>query len=182
MLRLALLLGALCALTRGCPNIISRSQWGAQRVNCHRAMATPVANVVIHHSAGPACSNRAHCTRVVKGIQNYHINSQKWCDIGYSFIVGEDGSVFEGRGWNNVGAHAPAMNSRSIGICVLGTFTSRIPSSAALNAVQSLIRCGVSRGYIRSNYALKGHRNVSATACPGNSFYNLIRKWPQFRA
>lgn len=38
-----------------------------------------------------------------------------WSDIGYNFVVGEDGLVYEGRGWSTVGAHAPNFNSNSIG-------------------------------------------------------------------
>jgi hypothetical protein len=38
-------------------------------------------------------------------------------------VVGEDGNVYEGRGWDNWGAHAPAYNSKSIGICIIGDFT-----------------------------------------------------------
>ncbi|CAJ0933678.1 unnamed protein product [Ranitomeya imitator] len=40
----------------------------------------------------------------------------------------------------------PNYNSNSIGISVFGSFTSKNPNSAALNAVQSLISCGVSKG------------------------------------
>ena len=38
-----------------------------------------------------------------------------WDDIGYSFMIGGDGSVFEGRGWDRVGAHTYGFNKRSLG-------------------------------------------------------------------
>ena len=38
-----------------------------------------------------------------------------WSDIGYSFLVGGDGKVYEGRGWNHVGAHTSGYNSEGIG-------------------------------------------------------------------
>lgn len=34
-----------------------------------------------------------------------------WLDIGYSFFVGEDGVVYEGCGWNNVGVYIFGYNS-----------------------------------------------------------------------
>jgi peptidoglycan recognition protein len=40
-------------------------------------------------------------------LYNYNNLIQGWSDIGYNFIVGEDGNVYEGRGWTKVGAHAP---------------------------------------------------------------------------
>jgi N-acetylmuramoyl-L-alanine amidase len=51
------------------------------------------------------------------------MDNNGWNDIGYNFLVGEDGNVYEGQGWNYVGAHAPAYNLRSIGICIIGDFT-----------------------------------------------------------
>nr|AXI69829.1 PGRP-SC2 [Andrias davidianus] len=184
MLRIFALLSALCAVTYAqCPTILTKSQWGARAVTCLTAMKTPVTSVVIHHTEGAACTTKSACITRVKGIQTYHMNSRAWCDIGYSFLVGEDGLVYEGRGWYKVGAHAlPGMSPRSIGISVIGSFNSRKPNNAAQNAVKNLIKCGVSRGYVRSTYILKGHRNVTPTDCPGSTFYNLTRGWPRFRA
>ena len=55
-----------------------------------------------------------------------------------------------------------------------------VPNSAAQNAVKSLIQCGVSLGRIKTTYQLKGNRDGSATDCPGDSFYNLIKTWTNF--
>ena len=71
--------------------------------------------------------------------------SDRWSDIGYNFLIGGDGIVYEGRGWDLVGAHAVGHNSVSIGISFIGTFTDSTPTSAALNVAKQLIRCGVSR-------------------------------------
>jgi N-acetylmuramoyl-L-alanine amidase len=61
-----------------------------------------------------------------------------------------------------------AYNADSIGICVIGNFMTILPNSAAQNAVKSLIQCGVELGRIKVSYQLKGHRDGSATACPGS--------------
>lgn len=47
----------------------------------------PPEYVVIHHSAGPTCNNTNQCKSVVKGIQKFHMEQQKWLDIGYNFLV-----------------------------------------------------------------------------------------------
>ena len=33
-----------------------------------------------------------------------------WPDIGYNYLVGEDGQAYEGRGWNKEGAHTYGYN------------------------------------------------------------------------
>lgn len=41
-----------------------------------------------------------------------------------SFGIGGDGNIYEGRGFNVVGAHAPNYNNKSIGICLIGNWES----------------------------------------------------------
>ncbi|KAE8584873.1 hypothetical protein XENTR_v10021142 [Xenopus tropicalis] len=182
MLRLLAIFATLCAVANSCPTILTKAQWGGRAATCRTAMTTPVPYVIIHHTAGAHCSSQTSCISQAKSIQNYHMNSNAWCDVGYSFLVGEDGNVYEGRGWNSVGAHAPNYNSNSIGISVMGTYTNINPNTAAQNAVKNLISCGVTKGYIKSTYILKGHRNVGSTECPGNTFYNTVKTWPRFQA
>lgn len=40
----------------------------------------------------------------------------------FSFVVGGDGLVYEGRGWTTLGAHAGGANARSVGIALIGNF------------------------------------------------------------
>lgn len=42
----------------------------------------------------------------------------------FSFLIGGDGKVYEGRGWHKEGAHTYRYNKNSIGIAFIGTFTS----------------------------------------------------------
>lgn len=109
-----------------CPNIISRATWGARPPTSSSTLSTPVAYVVIHHGASAACSTQSSCTSMVKSYQDQHMDVNGWSDIGYNFIVGGDGNVYEGRGWTKQGAHAPGYNAQSIGICFIGTFTSML--------------------------------------------------------
>jgi N-acetylmuramoyl-L-alanine amidase len=79
------------------------------------SMSNPVPYVIIHHSEGTPCSTTSDCLRVVRGIQDFHMDLNGWDDIGYSFTIGENGLVYEARGWSRVGAHAPNYNANSIG-------------------------------------------------------------------
>jgi N-acetylmuramoyl-L-alanine amidase len=146
-----------------CPVIITRAQWGARAARSFTRLSRPVANAIVHHTAGAACSNQAKCKQQMKEIQNLHMNKNRWVDIGYNFCVGGDGLVYEGRGWMRVGAHTPNFNSVSIGICFIGTFTKTLPTAAALNAAKALIRCGVNNRHIKSGYRLGGHRQFGVS-------------------
>ncbi|ELU06479.1 hypothetical protein CAPTEDRAFT_99843, partial [Capitella teleta] len=159
-------------------SVISRSEWGARAPKSTQTIGSRV-RYIIHHSTGPSCFSRSACVSRVRSIQNYHLS--KWDDIGYNFLVGEDGNAYEGRGWNIKGAHAgPLYNSNSIGICVIGDFTSSSPNAAALRKVQALIKCGVDSGNLTATYKLHGHRDVSNTECNGDRFYRVITEWPNY--
>jgi N-acetylmuramoyl-L-alanine amidase len=164
----------------GCPRIVSRGEWGARAATSYITISRPIPRVFIHHTESAGCTSQSSCSAAVKSIQNYHIDSKGWADIGYNFLVGEDGNVYEGRGWDRVGAHALRYNPTGLGISMIGSFDSRLPNSAALNAVQRLISCGVSLGKISGSYALHGHRDGVCTDCPGDALYNRIRSWPRF--
>ncbi|KAF5308817.1 hypothetical protein FQR65_LT06050 [Abscondita terminalis] len=169
--------GVLANVIADCPNIISRSGWNARVTNLSNLSVNPVGHVIVHHSAGPSCSTEGTCKQRVKSIQNYHITQNRWTDIGYNFLIGEDGNVYEGRGWGKSGAHAPNYNDKSIGICIIGDYSNSAPNVAALNALKLLILCGEESGQIRSDYKLLGHRQVRDTLCPGQALYQEITTW-----
>ncbi|OCT66138.1 peptidoglycan recognition protein 1 [Xenopus laevis] len=182
MMRFFIFLTVFCVLAQGCPKIISRASWGASPSKCQARLPRALKYVIIHHTAGASCTTESACKAQARSIQNFHMKTNGWCDIGYNFLIGEDGQIYEGRGWQTVGAHAKNYNSNSIGISFMGTFTNRVPNSVAQQAAKNLINCAVAKNVINTDYTLKGHRDVSSTECPGTSFYNLIKNWPHFKA
>jgi N-acetylmuramoyl-L-alanine amidase len=109
-----------------------------------------------------------------------HISVVGWFDIGYNFLVGEDGRVYEGRGWDREGAHTHLWNSVAVAFSVMGNFMTRLPDPVAMSAVQNMITCGIQQGRITPEYKLYGHRDVGATACPGDKLYELINTWAHY--
>jgi N-acetylmuramoyl-L-alanine amidase len=164
----------------GCPRIVTRAEWGARAPTSISYISHPVPRYFVHHTETGGCSNQADCSAICRSIQNYHMNSNGWSDIGYNFLVGGDGNAYEGRGWDRVGAHATNYNSVAIGVSAIGSFMNANPNNAALTAIQQLISCGISLGKLSSNYSLHGHRDGVCTDCPGNALYNTIRTWPRY--
>ncbi|CAH0595325.1 unnamed protein product [Chrysodeixis includens] len=163
-------------------NFVSRSQWGARPpASTYSRLASPVPYVVVHHTyIPPACSTADVCKRYMRNMQTVHQLTNGWQDIGYNFAVGGDGSVYEGRGWEAVGAHAVGYNTQSIGVVMIGDFVSNLPPANMLQTLKDFIAVGVELGYISPNYRLIGHRQVSATECPGRALFNEISNWPHF--
>ncbi|GFR09295.1 peptidoglycan recognition protein 1 [Trichonephila clavata] len=168
--------------TEGCENmeIVSRAEWGARESLSNETMVTPVPHLFIHHTAMSECNNFASCSQMMRTIQNFHIDDRGWDDIGYNFLIGGDGRVYMGRGWDRVGAHTYGFNRIAVAFSLMGDFSHKLPSELMLNATKSLIECAKNENHVISNYKLHGHRDAGCTECPGSAFYNLIKTWPHF--
>ncbi|XP_012588706.1 PREDICTED: peptidoglycan recognition protein 3 [Condylura cristata] len=163
-----------------CPNIITRSTWEARETHCPK-MKLPAKYVIIIHTVGLPCTVSMDCQLYVRDLQSYHMDSRNFCDIGYNFLVGEDGGVYEGVGWNTQGSHSYGHNDFALGIAFMGNFMERPPNAAALQAAQDLIECAVDKGYLTPSYLLVGHRDVISTLSPGQALYDIIKSWPHFK-
>ena len=50
-----------------------------------------------------------------------------------SFLVGGDGNIYEGRGWNVAGAHTSNYNSVGYGTCFMGNFMEVYPEQSSID-------------------------------------------------
>ncbi|XP_072180858.1 uncharacterized protein [Diadema setosum] len=124
-----------------CPVIISRSEWGARSAVDTEPLNTPTPYALIHHTATPACASAYTCQSAVRGIQDFHMDTRGWWDIGYNFLIGGDGNVYEGRGLERKGAHARSYNQYSIGIALIGNYMTSLPSQDALATLGKFLDC-----------------------------------------
>ncbi|XP_028711999.1 peptidoglycan recognition protein 1 [Peromyscus leucopus] len=173
---------ALVGLGASCSSNVPRSEWKARPSECSQRLQHPVRYVVISHTAGSPCASPASCEQQARNVQHYHMSTLGWCDVAYNFLIGEDGHVYEGRGWNIKGDHTgPTWNPISIGITFMGNYMDRVPPKRAIRAALNLLDCGVAQGFLRSNYEVKGHRDVQNTLSPGDQLYEIIQQWKHYR-
>ena len=136
--------------------------------------------IVVHHSHTP--DGR---TLSWEAIRKYHIETNGWHDIGYHKgveLVKDKVIVLQGRPDNMVGAHAKelGMNSKSIGICVVGNYDEVEPDEDHLNVLKQLCFAYMVNYKIPVDKII-GHREVGKMAgfdwtkgqyksCPGRKF------------
>jgi uncharacterized protein with LGFP repeats len=188
--------------------MIMRSQWGARGfgtgpVGCSapQLAAGGLRFAVVHHTAGSNNYTAQQSASIVRGIQSYHMNANGYCDVAYHFLIDKYGQIFEGRGGGItnaiIGGHAGGFNTGSVGVALLGDFTSVKPSNAQWQALVRLLRWRLSVGFVDPTKgfwqtvasspcncqrwpvgskvylpnAIVTHRDVDQTGCPGNAFY-----------
>lgn len=169
-----------------CPHIITRCQWGAKAYRSTPIpLSLPVQFLYVHHTYEPSspCLSFPTCSRDMRAMQRYHQEERGWSDIGYSFVVGSDGYIYEGRGWNYLGRHTRGHNAIGYGVSIIGNYTATLPSRHAMNLLRHrLVQCAVDRGGLAANFTIHGHRQVvNYTSCPGDAFFSEIRRWEHFR-
>ncbi|WP_268258654.1 N-acetylmuramoyl-L-alanine amidase [Actinomyces provencensis] len=183
-------------------SVSSRSDWGANESlrNWDPELAS-ASFVVVHHTAGTNNYSMDQSASVVRGIYYYHAVTNGWGDIGYNFLVDKWGRAFEGRSGSLsapaaqmvIGAHDRGFNTGTMGISMMGDYSSVTPSSATIDTVGKLAgwflgRAGVSpdgtgrftptlsngtlvAGRTVTVNRISGHRDTFPTSCPGNSGY-----------
>ncbi|XP_029289254.1 N-acetylmuramoyl-L-alanine amidase [Cottoperca gobio] len=169
-----------------CPQIISRCQWGAKPYQSTPIpLSLPLKFLYVHHTYEPSspCLSFPNCSRNMRDMQRFHQEDRGWNDIGYSFVVGSDGYVYEGRGWNHLGTHTRGHNAIGYGVSIIGNYTATLPSWHAMDLLRHrLVRCAVDGGGLAVNFTIHGHRQaVNYTSCPGDAFFSEIRRWEHFR-
>ncbi|KAM9853016.1 peptidoglycan recognition protein 5 [Aulostomus maculatus] len=154
--------------------VVSRLRWGAAAPRHRETLGGSAGRVVIHHTALAGCRSGRECVDHLVSIQRLHMTERGFDDIGYNFLVGGDGTVYEGRGWGVVGAHARGHNHDSLGVAFMGNFNEDTPSKEAIYSVLQLLRSGVSRGLLHPEFELWGHRDLGDTECPGHKLYAAL--------
>ncbi len=200
------------------PGVISRLAWGADESLRFDPAGDeqwpreyfPLQKLVVHHTAGRNADPNPAAT--VRAIYYYHAVTQRWGDIGYAYLIDEAGRIYEGRYardfWNGAsptsdnlagaavaGGHAKYQNPGTMGIGMLGTFSTRAPTAAARASLVKLLAWAAARyhidpkgsgtyvnpvtGLARNRPNIGGHRDYSATSCPGSVLYAML---PQIRS
>jgi N-acetylmuramoyl-L-alanine amidase len=119
--------------------------------------------IVVHHTATDRDAS-------VEAIRRFHVEERGWGNIGYHYVVEEDGSVQVGRHESMVGAHAAGQNANSLGVAVVGDNT--VPDQKWNDAQREALRDllgDLLRRYPASRVC--GHRDLegAATLCPGTT-------------
>jgi hypothetical protein len=130
------------------PTIVTRAQWGAdESIRDSRVIGyAPIRKIVVHHTASPNGVKDPAAT--VRFGYELHVIGRGFTDIGYNFLIGPDGEIFEGRrarkynagelhtgedGSGNaiIGGHTKGRNAGTCGIALIGNFMKTSPSAAA---------------------------------------------------
>ena len=151
--------------------IIKRRDWGAARMGANHDPMNGIRKITLHHTSEiPGMMHRSD-RDLVAAVQHYHQGNLGWADIGYHYLIGRDGNVYEGRPLHAQGAHCGgARNRHNLGVAVIGDFQRELPTPAQLATIEHFLIDQQQRYQIRQRELL-AHREVGVTICPGDQLY-----------
>ena len=172
------------------PAIISRAAWGANEAwMTWPPEYAPVTHFVIHHTTGS--NDIPDPAAFVRAIYYFHAVTRGWGDIGYNYLIDREGRIYEGRAGGDgvIGAHAAPYNRGTVGVAILGDYSTSDVPAAALSALVELLAWKGNLHFVhplesrwlldRTFPTIMGHRDCNNTPCPGDRAYALL---PQIRA
>ena len=194
--------------------LITRSEWlsgNIELTESEREQKWPskydgIQKFIIHHTAtnnrdvnGDGTIDTQDYRDLVRAIYVSHASNRGWGDIGYQYIIDPLGTIWEGRygGDGSIGGHAyrdkrctkfgvgdVGFNRGTIGVSLLGTFSSQDITPEARESLTKLIarkswEFGIAPNgmseYAGVMYAnVIGHRDVDCTDCPGDKIVNSL--------
>lgn len=159
-------------------DIVSRAQWGARKPRAVTLLPfSAIDGLAVHYTAAEAdrVDDPNDCPARVRGIQRYHMDTNGWADIAYSWLVCRHGTIYEGRGWNvrTAANGTNAGNDHYLAVCFLGGDRDgrddvTDPGRQAIAWLWAEIR----RRY-QTATRIRPHSYFKATACPGAE----LRRW-----
>jgi hypothetical protein len=124
-----------------------------------------IRHLVLHHTGASATLSPAE-------IAIEHVEANGWPGIGYHFVIDRRGNIAQTQDLTVETYHARQFNPASVGIALAGDFSSSVPDPAQLEAAAILL-CDLLRDLGLPLGAIRGHREMVQTTCPGEAFGTL---------
>ena len=127
------------------PTILPRSAWGAdESLRKGRPVLAPrIRAIVVHHTATPNGYDAGQVPSVIRSLYLYQVQGNGLSDLGYNYLLDAQGRIWEGRyggvDRNVVGAHTAGFNTGTVGVALIGNFTSAAPPARELRSLESLL-------------------------------------------
>lgn len=156
-------------------SIASRASWGARYPDGDLTLTGLAVEVFVHHSVTAQLSPDASIAAEAEQMRALESVGQSrfGTGISYNVLIFPSGRAYQGVSWNRRGTHTGGRNSTSRSICFAGNYETNQPTAAQISTAAAIYREGKQRWWTQ-DAPLRGHRDVSQTACPGRHLYARI--------
>lgn len=153
-------------------DIAGRGFWGARYPDGDINLSGLAREVFIHHTVTallPPTASTGDEREQMRALESIG-QSRFGTGISYNVIVFPSGRAYRGVSFNRRGTHTGGRNSTARSISFAGNFETAVPTDEALATAAAIYAEGKGKWW-ETDAPLRGHREVSQTACPGRNLY-----------
>lgn len=160
--------------------MVSRSEWKAKDYDYTRTELSQPNYIIIcdTREQQDECHEKRICLFYVQLMQED--DHELYGDIQFNFLIGGDGNIYEGRGWDFAGSHTEGYNNVSLSIAFLGKFDDVNATQGKIEAAEKLVDYAFKHDKVSKDYKLMGQKQVKNVDSPGHNVQEIIEKWPHW--
>ncbi|MGK2933702.1 MAG: peptidoglycan recognition protein family protein [Gemmatimonadaceae bacterium] len=163
--------------------IVTRAEWGARYGKGHATNGAKV-RAIVHHDgfdrSRPDMTFEQECALMLF-YENFHANGEPGKPgltatnkrIAYSWVPMQTGRIYEGCGWDRIGAHTGGLNSSAYAWFFPVNGAATAPTPDALAAFRWHLTEGVRLGKLSPQHIVSGHQDHGKPKCPGKLVYDV---------
>ena len=154
-------------------NIILQKEWGGTKSQ-EITKEHKIDRITLHHG-GVEFKSDKDPIEYLKNLQSWSRSEKKWIDIPYHFLIDLDGKIYEGRSLKYPGDTNTAYDPTGhILICLMGNYEIQKINSEQLSSIIDISTFFCNEFDIKVD-KVKGHKDYTETACPGEDFYHYLK-------
>jgi hypothetical protein len=134
-----------------------------------------ITHVTLHHTgdAHPLLPGEDPVRRL-RGLQSWGASDRNWWDVPYHYLLGVDGSIFEGRDWHYMGETNTSYDPGGhFLISAIGNYEVQEATPETLAAIADLMAWALKKFDLPLS-SIGGHYNYAQTGCPGKNLRKYL--------
>lgn len=127
-----------------------------------------ITHITLHHTGSPEpLRPEDDAAAKLRGLQSWGAADRNWWDVPYHFLIGLDGTIYEGRDYRYAGETNTRYDPTGhLLISVIGNYAVQEAAPAQVEAIADLMAWGVSEFDVALD-RIGGHYDYAETTCPG---------------
>ncbi len=127
-----------------------------------------IQKITLHHTGSPEpLTPRDDPATVLNNLLDWSFSDRNWWDVPYHYLIGLDGTIYEGRDADFAGDTNTAYDPRGhLLVSLIGNYNLQEPTSEQLEAIAELMAHSIQK-YGLTIDDIYGHDELADTTCPG---------------
>jgi hypothetical protein len=127
-----------------------------------------ITHITLHHSGSPQpLRPEDDVVAKLQRLQAWGETDRNWWDVPYHFLIGLDGTIYEGRDWHYMGETNTTYDPHGhLLISVVGNYNVQETTPAQLEAIADLMAWAAAAFHVPLD-RIGGHYDYADTTCPG---------------